>query len=522
MYKMLLLFFILTLLLGCKEDPSDKVAFDKGDTQTLSEQLVFISPNEEKLIYTGRWDQSNPVKPKVTWSGSSVIIRFKGANLIAKLENETGVDQFRVVINGKAKEKVFKVSTGINNYILAENLEDAEHTIILVKETLYNKATVFHGFYGDGHLLPPQPRPTLRLAFFGDSNMDGSSNYSEKNQGDSGSYYAYPAMVTRMLGAEMNLQALGGATLDNNDDNDVKSFIYSLDYHNQNINYRSGFKPDVIIVNAGANDLGAGKEVIKSRFTEVVKDLRNVYGEKPNIVLMNAYGWDVNEPANYTQALVEELGGKLSVLHFPWLWEQWHGSQWDHSGQAYMLAEHITSLDTNWQIEHDNDIVDGFGRHGDFSNGSFEFKAPFGGFGWRYIEDGVERIKNPEQAAEGQYYIRLIEGTEVHQPTDATADLKPGATIGNEVYTITAQIRAVGPQAKAKIITHFEGQQLYTHDDDPSTFQSTDFVLTPKWQTYQHEAKANEGVWTIFNYIKATQGTIEVDDVKMIFSRQIK
>lgn len=520
MYKMVLLFLMLTLL-GCKDVSSEKVTLENTVAINLNEQLSFISAHEDKLTYTGRWDQSNPSKPKITWSGSTVRIRFKGSKLIAQLENETGVDQFRVVIDGKANENVFKVSSGINNYILAENLKDTVHTIIIVKETLYNKATVIHGFYSDGHLMPPQPRPTLRLAFFGDSNMDGSSNYSEKNQGDSGSYYAYPAMVSRMLDAEMNLQALGGATLDNNDDNDVRSFIYSLDYHNQNINYRSGFKPDVIVVNAGANDLGAGKEVIKSRFTEVVKDLRTVYGEKPHIILMNAYGWDINEPANYTQELVKELGGKLSVLHFPWLWEQWHGSQWDHSGQAYMLAEHIANLDNNWSVKNNNDIIDGFGRKGDFSNGGFEFKAPFGGFGWRYFEDGVERIKNPDQAAQGEYYIRLPEGTEVHQPTDATADLNPGSTLGNEIYIITAKIRAVGSTAKAKIITHFEGQQLYTHDDNPSTFQSTDFELTPKWQTYQHEAKAKEGVWTIFNYIKATEGTIEVDDVKMIFSRKI-
>ena len=33
--------------------------------------------------------------------------------------------------------------------------------------------------------------------------------------------------------------------------------------------------------------------------------------------------------------------------------------------------------------------MDGFGRQGDVANGSFEHAAPFGGFGWRYFEDGA-------------------------------------------------------------------------------------------------------------------------------------
>ena len=363
---------------------------------------------------------------------------------------------------------------------------------------------------GDG-LLPLPPRSSLRIEFFGDSNMNGSSNYSEKNSGDMGTYYAFPAMVTRMLGAEMHNQSVGGATLYDGGDNSVGSFIFSEDYNNQDPNYRSGFDPHIIVVNAGANDVGSGKAVIKRRYKNVVADLRSVYGPDPKIILFNSYGWDVNEPANYSHEVVEELGdANLSVCLFPWLWEQWHGCQWDHSGQAYILLDHITALNSDWQQVNAGDIVDGFGRNWDVANGSFEHAAPFGGFGWRYRKDGVERIHDPDGAADGDYYIRLDAGEKVHQPTDATGDFLPGATKGGETYFVSAKIRGtVG--STAQIIFDFQGQQIWTRGQaTPTTFD-----VSSEWQTVYASVIAPAGKWTLFTTLKSLSGTVDFDDVRM-------
>jgi PKD repeat protein len=63
--------------------------------------------------------------------------------------------------------------------------------------------------------------------------------------------------------------------------------------------------------------------------------------------------------------------------------------------------------------------------------------------------------------------------------------------------------------------THFEGQQLYTHDDNPTTYQDDTYQLTTSWQQYTHVAVAPPGTWTIFNYLKADSGTVEFDDLRM-------
>ncbi len=499
----------------------DTAIFGGGGFKILNgSDAVTISPTDSKIQYVGRWNFSNPSVPWVAWQGSSIIVNFEGTGIAVDIDAGTKTEQYRVIIDGVAEAKRRSFSKNRAKYRLASGLADGIHKLELMKETFYSSKSTFYGFEvtGVGLVAPPE-RPSLRIEYFGDSNANGSSNYDEKNKGVMGTYYAFPAMATRMLGAEMNNQSVGGATLDDRGDNDVRSFIFSEDLKNQNSSYRSGFDPHIIVVNAGANDIRADKKTIKNRYKAVVADLRTVYGAGPHIVLFNAYGWDLNEPANYSHEVVTELAKtgetNVSVCLFPWLWEQWHGCQWEYSGQAHMLVEHLASINPKWKQVHPNDIIDGFGRDWDFSNGSFEHRAPFGGFGWRYYTDGVERVHNPADAADGDYYIRLDAGEKVHQPTDATGDHLPGATKGKQVYYITASIRGITPGAQAQIQTHFQGQEIYKHDDKPDTFQTSTFDVTTSWKDYTHVATASDGVWTIYNYLISSSGTVEFDNVRM-------
>jgi hypothetical protein len=481
---------------------------------------VLINPTDSNIRYVGRWNFDNPFVPWVYWQGSSIIVNFHGTGIAIDIDAGYWTGQYRVIIDDVAETDRRYFSNKRTTYTLASGLPDGIHKLEIMKETRSGNSS-FYGFdvTGTGLVAPPA-RPALRIEYFGDSNMDGTSNYSEKNSGDMGTYYAYPAMVSRMLGAEMNNQSVGGAQIDDAGDNCVGSFIFSEDNISQNPNYRSGFDPHIIVINAGANDIfSVNKGTVKNRYKSVIADLRMVYGTGPHIVLFNAYGWDTNEPANYTHEVVTKLAAtgetNLSVCLFPWLWEQWHGCQWDHSGEAHVLVDHLVSINPAWAQVKPNDIIDGFGRNWDFSNGSFEHKAPFGGYGWRYYTDGVDRIYDPATAAEGDYYIRLDSGEMVHQPTDATGDLLPGGTNASQTYYITASIRGAAPGAQAQIQTHFEGQTMYTHDDDPDTFQTTTFDVTTSWRDYTHTATASSGVWTIYNYLIASSGTVEFDNIRM-------
>ena len=222
---------------------------------------VTISPTDSNIQYVGRWNFSKPSEPWVAWQGSSIIVNFKGSGIAVDIDAGTKTEQYRVIIDGVAEDERKYFSEGRAKYPLASGLADGVHKLELMKETFYSDKSTFYGFEVTGAgLVEPPERSSLRIEIFGDSNTNGSSNYSEKNKGDMGTYYAFPAMATRMLGAEMNNQSVGGATLDDRDDNDVRSFIFSEDFKNQDANYRSGFDPHIIVVNAGANDVRADKK----------------------------------------------------------------------------------------------------------------------------------------------------------------------------------------------------------------------------------------------------------------------
>jgi lysophospholipase L1-like esterase len=484
---------------------------------------LFVPADDEHLLYTGIWQHQGEAA-EVHWQGSAVSLVFRGGSVGAVVEATHPGDQFRVVLDGVPAAKRLMLETGTREYELATGLDpQVIHHVTLFKETYSRAASRLHGFRihgGRAQLRPATAEPSLRIAFFGDSNMDGTSLYSEKDSGDSGTYYAFPASVSRMLDAEMQLQAMGGARLAGTDTNTVTFFVHSPDGVVHDSAFRTGFEPDVIVVNAGANDIfgidPAQREThVKANFRRAVTTIRDAYGSAPHIVLMNAYGWDIDEPANYTEEVAAQIGGKLSVVHFPWMWEQWHGSMWEHSGQAYLLARHIASLDERWSIRRPHDFIDSFDSTGDVANGGFEVAAPFGSFGWRYKDDGVERIDDAANAREGRFYIRLDGGEQVHQGTDSTGDLLPNATRGGETYRVTAWMRSDSPGARGNIMTRFRSQQYGTHDDGTFAVQASGFALSPKWKRYVHTSTAEPGVWTTFHYLAAESGVVEIDDVSV-------
>ena len=472
-------------------------------------------PSNPNIQYTGRWNFDNPSRPWVAWKTSTILVRFNGTAISGEFDAGSRTEQFRVIIDGIPNPQRLEVASGREKYVLASGLSNGLHVVEIMKETFRRTKTTFFGFDITGTIAAPPAEPARRIEFFGDSNMNGTSLYSERNSGDHGSYYAFPATIGRMFGAAVNDQSVGGATIVGSGDNNVGSFIFSDNYLDQNPRYRSGFKPEVIVINAGANDINrADKATIKSRYKSVIGDLRAVYGSTPHIVLFNAYGWDLREPANYTHEVVSEVGGNLSVCLYPWIWEKWHGSMVEHGGEARILADHITSLGLGFTQERNPEVFDGFGHNFDVANGDFEDVAASGfeAFGWRYhAVDGVDRIFDPSGAASGSHYLRLAQGLSVHQGTDATGDLAPGGTTEIQRYQLTVKIRSSSPEARAQTLADFEGQAMYNRGNG----QSQSFIVTNTWQAYTATFSAPIGTWKTYVSLKAASGTVEFDDVKM-------
>lgn len=482
------------------------------------ENSLTIGADDEHIRYTGRWNFDDVEEPWVGWQGSTVSIVFRGSGISATVDFGEEGELLRVIIDGVPEEPARYVPGGKQTIVLAAGLDSqSEHTITLMKEEYATSNFIFHGFeLVDGTTTELPPRPEKRIAFFGDSNMEGYSLYNEKNDGSNGTYFAYPATVSRMLGAEMYLQAVGSATLDGPGSNDVVSFVNSNAFDREDPNYDDGFEPHIIVVNAGANDISqveqpAMKETTKQHYRNAIAALRDAYGDDPHIILLNSYGWDPNEPALYNAEIVDEIGGNLSKLDFAWCWEHWHGDMVDQSGLAGRLASYIASLDLGFTLQRGLDVVDGYGEGSGVANGSFEGAArdSYGGFGWRYYTDGVERVEISD-AADGDFVIRLESDELVHQCVDATGG-SAQATRDSQQFRLSASIRSVGASGKAVLGADHSAQNLYKRED----LEEQTFTVGPEWQDYSITLTAPDGTWQSYVILKSAEGEIEFDNIRM-------
>ena len=477
-----------------------------------------VAADNPAIRYTGRWNFDDPAAPWVGWQGSTVSIAFRGSGVSAAVDFGDEAETLRIIVDGVPEEPARRISAGMQTVILAADLDPNEdHVVTLMKEETATSILGFHGFtLADGKVVDLPPRPKMRIAFFGDSNMEGYSLYNEKNKGGNGTYFAYPATVTRMLGAEMYLQAVGSATLDGTSTNDVVSFVRSPAFGRENPAYADGFEPHLIVVNAGANDISQvapeeSKEYTKQNYRNVIAALRDAYGDEPHILLWNSYGWDPGEPALYNQEIVDEIGGNLSKADFAWCWEQWHGDMVDHSGQADRLANYIASLDLGFEIQSGLDVVNGYGNGIGAANGSFEGAARdgYGGFGWRYYEDGVERVKLGD-AADGDYVIRLEENEIVHQCTDATGGSAQPSN-GSQKIQLTASVRSIGDGGTAILAANYSAQNLYAREN----LEEHEFEVGPEWQDYAATFTVPDGTWQTYVILKSALGELEFDHVRV-------
>lgn len=471
---------------------------------------VTITPDQGEIRYTGRWDHSSPT-PWAYWIGSSIIANFTGTSISATL-SASNADYIRVIIDGNAavSEKI-QISSTEQTYLLAENLDSSkQHTVEIVKETDGGRLT-FHKFLLDGNaaaLESPPTRPNNKISFYGDSNLAGYSLESEQNQSDRslrGSYYGYAGITARMFDAEYENISRSGATL-----RSLNNAFDRIDYWSRDPAWDfSDFQPDVVVVNLGANDVGRPKNRIKSYYHAFLDDLRAVYPQA-HIMLFNAWGWDYDEPANYIQEVIgERSNDNMSWAVFPWLFEQWHGCEYDHAGMAQVLAEHLQSV-MGWTPTKPSDVMSGFGVNGDVANGSFEEVAPFGGFGWRYstVDDGIERIHSPDDAYVGNYFLRLFNGKSVHQPNPA---------VDGQVVTVNVWMRGTSDGDQARATIDFRDQEMWTA---PLHTVTETFNLTSGWEQHTVTASAPTGglkpVYHTRLTLQATSGDyVDVDGVVM-------
>jgi lysophospholipase L1-like esterase len=476
---------------------------------------TFISADDPGILYTGRWDQTNSAEPWAFAKGTSVMANFEGTSVAVRL-SATTTDYVRFIINGDAAGSIkVPLSIGTASYLLGAGVDKVE----IVKETAAGRLT-FHGFNldngespGGAEVLeaPPSP-PPLKLVFYGDSNLSGDSLEHEQNNGSrslQGSYYGFAGIASRMLDAEYSNNSRSGASI-----RSLHASFDRIDWGTPGTSwYFPKFQPDAVIINIGANDVGRPKSKFKKDYRALLNDMRVAYPEA-HIMLFNAWGWDYAEPANFIHEVIEGMGDEnMSSAIFPWLFEQWHGCEYDHSGMAHVLVEHLKNVLRLTTPVNKADVMNGYGMNGDVANGGFEEVAPFGGFGWRYYTDaGVDRVEEPGPGSDsGEFFLRLEDGAAVHQPNPAQ---------GGDTFTVTAWVRGSNSTSSLDtlhVTIDFRDQNMWTEPLETETFT---FDLSTGWQEKTMTAIAPVGgsnpvFHTRLTFQAGNGSRVDIDDVEM-------
>ena len=392
---------------------------------------------------------------------------------------------------------------------LASGLSDTNHKIEILKETSLGRIT-FNGLeLDDGKSLnSPPARPPRKIEYYGDSIQVGLSLESERNDEDEalrGVYYNYTGITSRMFDAEFTNMSRSGATISqchaSYDRIDWNTSTPLWDFNN--------FQPDLVVVGIGANDLGPVRKK-KADYHDFLDDLRATH-PNAHIMLYNGYGWSVaNEPAGFTHEVIAERGDPdMSSAIYPWLFEQGHPCETDHSGIAMYLAEHIEAT-LGWTPVAPQDVFSGFGVGGDVANGSFEEVAPFGGWGWRYFDDpGVSRVYDPSGAYDGDYYLRLSDGAESQQSNPCDS---------GEMVTLTAWMAGANNGDQVTMTIEFrDGNDGGRALEPPVVLYSDTKTLTTDWVEYSFSATAPSPadpiVATRVHFIAGAGDTVDIDYV---------
>jgi lysophospholipase L1-like esterase len=314
--------------------------------------------------FVGRFDMSDPNAPRMAWPGSTIVTRFKGTAIVAKLKQDsaTGFDNFFEVFVDGERTKTLRVKKDTESYSLATDLSDTVHDVVLYKRTEARVGEVtFLGFETPGQLLPTAPPPQRRIEIIGDSittgyGIEAPNENCTFRADDENEYVTYGALTARALQADHVTIAWSGKT--------IKEMT---EYYERTLPSRTDSKwdftawtPQLVVVNVGTNNFATydpGEMRFVHFYTKLVTHIRELYPDAFIVcalgpMLSDRYPTDrknLTQAKKYMKVAMDKLEAddkKITFLEFP---EQNHGNGlgcgWHPSKKTnQLMAERLTAL----------------------------------------------------------------------------------------------------------------------------------------------------------------------------------
>jgi lysophospholipase L1-like esterase len=240
----------------------------------------------------GRWDVTKAGKAVTVNSGSHVTATFHGSGVSAKFDITSNT--------GNRPTVSFKIDGGdwVEKEIgatleLATNLPVADHTVALfVRGMNENEArwtpplvasTTFLGFEVAGGNIVKTARPErMKIEFLGDSITEGVALHGQGPQGQTTPNWrtdgprAYAALTALAMNAEWRQVGFGRQGLTIGGNGGVPKAQDALNWFYSGVP-RDDWQPDLVVINQGTNDRGAGGQTFAPLYLSFLGVVRTAY-----------------------------------------------------------------------------------------------------------------------------------------------------------------------------------------------------------------------------------------------------
>ena len=319
-----------------------------------------ILPSHPALRYGGRWDPSDPKCCQTGRGAVYVKARFTGTYLALLLwGSDPDVWWCSQIDEGEVKRWQNTLPEGADLVLAQDNLAPGPHTLTLSRDTEGLGGISYFGglILAPGEkLLPPEPPLRRRIELIGDSILAGGfalgttgSTYLENES----SQLAFGPQLAKFLQAEYSVIATSGEGVVHNADETQRAseISYAAGDYKRTL-YSSGqplwsftaFKPQVILVNHGANDFEGGILPAPAFFERGYRQLLELIRHKNPLSLLICLDPLPEEPALQAgpaiQRAVQKLNGQgdKNIHYLPLAERQTFLSPEDYADGEHLLA----------------------------------------------------------------------------------------------------------------------------------------------------------------------------------------
>lgn len=298
-------------------------------------QVVYPASDSEAVRIVGRTlIEGNDVS--FDWSGTYAETILDGRQLDLKLSG-TGRSWFDVSVDGKPAGKFgcFSADTTIT---VASGLKKGQHRIEIRKRTEGETGrTTFHSFIvpAGATLKATQPRSrhiefigNSLSAGFGTEGLNRDEPFTPENENCN---LAYSTIVPRYFDADYTIIAHSGRGVVRNYGDSVRMSkgtmthkfpqVFDMDTTYKYNFVESNYKPDLVVVNLGANDFSTEPHPYKREFQEAYTRLLNsvidAYGKDVKIMCVIPYAVSENVEDFYPAAIAAVDSPNIRLLRMP-------------------------------------------------------------------------------------------------------------------------------------------------------------------------------------------------------------